>query len=164
MLSGRSVFAIVFFVLLGGFIWSFMAYREAKEQVNLLSSSQGQAQVAQWEVDALLAKVGGLILLPEDEKPAVATIQDIEALVQAEAFYQGAKNGDKVIVYRHKAIIYDPVNNKLVNVGPVYLQNEPVSPVVEPVQEEVFEPEAVVAEETPHEDHEDEEVVDDEEQ
>lgn len=124
MLLGRSVFAILFFGLLGGFIWSFLAYREAKEEISYISSPQGRAQVAQLEIDALLAKVGGLILLPEGEEPAIATIQDAEALARDEAFYRDAKNGDKVIVYREKAIIYDPTSNRLVNVGPVYLQQE----------------------------------------
>lgn len=39
-------------------------------------------------------------------------------------FYTNAKNGDKLIIYKQKAIIYDPVNNKLVNVGPVFIQKQ----------------------------------------
>jgi len=75
----------------------------------------------------LLVKVGKLILLPQDEDPLVATIQDVEALVKDAPFYSDAKNGDKLIVYKQKAIIYDPVSNRLVNVGPVFIQAAPSS-------------------------------------
>lgn len=78
-----------------------------------------QAQ-AQKEADALVAKVGALIVLPADEKPTVATVQDPEKLKE-QAFFANAKTGDKVLIYTtaKKAILYSPTENKIVEVAPV---------------------------------------------
>jgi len=120
----RIALLVLFLALGGGFLWSYVSYQDAKKQLDFLSSQEGQAAAAQREVDALLANVGRLILLLEDEDPLVATIQDAEALAQEEPFYQNAGNGDKLIVYTQKAIIYDPDDDRLVNVGPVFIQDQ----------------------------------------
>ncbi len=77
-------------------------------------------QQAQKEAEALVAKVGALIVLPADEKPTVATVQDPEKLKE-QAFFANAKTGDKVLIYTtaRKAILYSPTDNKIVEVAPV---------------------------------------------
>ena len=35
-----------------------------------------------------------------------------------------SQNGDKLLVYKEKAIIYSPARNVIVNVGPVIIQNQ----------------------------------------
>ncbi len=64
--------------------------------------------------------MGRLITLPEGEEPTVATITDIEKL-KDQTFFQKAKNGDKVIIYTNakKAILYDPIARKIIDVAPV---------------------------------------------
>jgi len=76
--------------------------------------------VAQKEQQAIVAKVGQLMELPSDEQPTVATVSDITKL-SSQQFFQNAKNGDKVLIYpkAKEAILYDPVSNKIVRVGPV---------------------------------------------
>lgn len=86
--------------------------------------SKGIAQ-AQAEVDALIAQVGKLIALPTDEKPTVATVTDIDK-VKDQIFFKNAKNGDKVLIYTkaQKAILYNPTENKIVEVGAVNINNQ----------------------------------------
>ena len=77
---------------------------------------------AQAEMEALVAKVGKLIDLPQGENPTVATITDPEKL-KDQPFFANAKNGDQVLIYptARKAFLYDPSRNKLIEVAPLIL-------------------------------------------
>ncbi len=81
---------------------------------------QSSPSVKQQEVAAIVAKVGKLIVLPEGETPTVATVTDPEKL-KDQAFFANAKSGDKVLIYANakKAFLYDPVNDKLIDVAPL---------------------------------------------
>jgi len=81
---------------------------------------QDPQRIARQETQALIARVSQLIVLPEDEEPTVATVSDPERL-KDQPFFAKAKVGDKVLIYTNakKAILYDPVNNKIVEVAPV---------------------------------------------
>lgn len=85
---------------------------------NLSSVSDPKAD--QEEAKALVEKVSKLIVLPEGEIPTIATISDLEKL-KDQTFFTDAKNGDKVLIYTNtkKAILYDPVANKIINVAPL---------------------------------------------
>lgn len=96
-----------------------------------------EAQV-QEEVDQLVERVGKLFVLPEDERPTVATISDIERL-REQPFFARGKNGDRVLIYTsaRKAILYDPVANKIVEVAPLNIgTGEEIPPPPEPVEPE----------------------------
>ena len=81
---------------------------------------QNPQQVAQEEVKSLVIKVGKLIVLPEGEEPTVATVTDPE-LLKDQPFFANAKTGDKVLIYTNarKAILYNPEENKIIEVAPV---------------------------------------------
>jgi len=86
-----------------------------------LSDLRGNPQdVAQKEVEAVITKVGKLIVLPEGETPTLATVSDPEAL-KSQPFFAKAAKGDKVLIYTNarKAILYNPESNKIVEVAPV---------------------------------------------
>ena len=72
------------------------------------------------EVQKIVTEVGKLIILPKDEEPTVATISDVEKL-RDQVFFANAKNGDKVLIYvkAQKAILYDPVQKKIVEMAPL---------------------------------------------
>ena len=134
MQKNPNLLNIVLFVLLlaalCGFAWSFWRYWSLKQEVRFLSTSQGQQDLNKKEVDKVVEAVGKLIVLPTDQQPTVATIQDVVALAKEQPFFNGAENGDKLLFYQDKAIIYSVKNNKLVNVGPVYNQSgQAVKPV-----------------------------------
>jgi hypothetical protein len=79
-------------------------------------------QVAQDEVKSLIDEVGKLLVLPDNEQPTIATVTDL-AKLKDQPFFAQAKVGDKVLIYTkaQKAILYDPVEKKIVEVAPVNL-------------------------------------------
>ena len=67
----------------------------------------------------LVAKLSQLILLP-DEQPTIATVADPSKL-KDQPFFTKAKTGDRVFIFTNakKAILYDEVANKIVEVAPI---------------------------------------------
>jgi hypothetical protein len=84
--------------------------------------------VQQAQVTALVKQVGQLMLLP-NETPTVATVEDVKAL-SSQPFFVNAANGDKVLVFvnARQAILYRPSQNKIINVAPLYFQNNQATP------------------------------------
>ena len=78
------------------------------------------AKVSSDETKNLVQTVGKLILLPTGEDPTVATVTD-PAKLKDQAFFANAKTGYKVLVYTKAktAYLYDPVQNKIINVSPI---------------------------------------------
>lgn len=123
----RHLFSFLIIIILGvGIIILGLAYYKEHKANKALSSPEASAEMAKKETTALLEKVGRLIRLPADEEPTIATVTDAASLAKEQVFYANAKNGDKVLVYfkAKKAIIYDPINDILVNVGPVFLNED----------------------------------------
>lgn len=105
--------------------WSFYGYQEAKKKLLKLSTVEGQQEVQQREIDELLAQLKRHMLLPEDEQPTIATVTDIDELKGQQPFFEKASNGDKVVIYvnNHKAIIYSPEKDMIINVGTLVVDN-----------------------------------------
>lgn len=75
---------------------------------------------SEYEVRSLVADVGELMLLPDDESPTLATVTDLHAL-EGQLFFKYAEEGDKVLMYlrSQKAILYRPSIHKIIEVGPI---------------------------------------------
>jgi len=99
-------------------------YYDATQKIDVLT--QAQNEMSQEEIDTLLAQVSAHILLPSDETPAIATIFDAAALAETQSFFEQAVDGDKVIIYSDKAIIFRPKEGLIINVGPVIKDTPPV--------------------------------------
>lgn len=104
-----------------GFAYHF--YTQAAE----LKTNPQKAAVE--EAGQLVAKVGELIVLPEGEQPTIATVTDPEKL-KNQPFFARAKKDDKVLIYTNarKAILYDPVLNKILEVAPLNIGNPLANP------------------------------------
>ena len=76
------------------------------------------------EISDLVEKVGEHMFLPTGENPTIATVSDPQAL-KGQAFFENAKTGDKVLIYSNakKAILYDPIADKIVTIAPVSTDN-----------------------------------------
>ncbi|MCX8008576.1 MAG: hypothetical protein N3A54_02635 [Patescibacteria group bacterium] len=72
----------------------------------------------------LIEEVSSRIILPNDEKPTVAVVSDINRL-KDQQFFSAGQNGDIVLIYMNakKAILYRPSEKKVVEVAPVNLNN-----------------------------------------
>ncbi len=110
------LFGIVVAGALGGAIYYFMQYQNT--QALLKDPQKATAEKSK----LLVEEVGKLMVLPQGEAPQVATVSDVNKLKQ-QSFFAQAKNGDIVLIYTQakKAILYDPVQKKLVEVGPINL-------------------------------------------
>lgn len=53
------------------------------------------------------------------EEPLVATITDAIKLKEQEPFYKNAQNGDKVVIWKDKALIYRMEEDKIIDFGVV---------------------------------------------
>lgn len=112
-------------VAVGAFAWSFWSYQNVKQEVAVLKDPQLASELNQKQTEELLSKVSKLLVLPNERQPVVATINDVETLASTQDFYALANNGDKLIIFQNarKAVIYDEDDNKIVNVGPIFVNN-----------------------------------------
>ena len=90
-------------------------------------------QTTQDEVTRIVEEVSKLIVLPTDEIPTLATVSDPLAL-KDQPFFKDAKKGDKVLIYQtaQKAILYDPVAKKVLNVAPLNISGEATETLTTP--------------------------------
>ena len=110
---------LIFVLALVGTGTSIFFYNKYKDTETKIREA---SVVSREDVQALVAKVGKLMKLPEGELPTVATVTDVEKL-KDQPFFARAKVGDKVLLYTQakKAILYDPVDNLIVEVGPLII-------------------------------------------
>lgn len=103
-------------VTAGYFYWQ---YRSLKQNPNALEEKK---------VRETIDRVGKLLVLPRDETPTMATVDDREKL-KDQAFFADAENGDKILLYTQsrKAIIFRERENRIVNVGPILLNTDVAS-------------------------------------
>lgn len=107
-----AIVAVILFLGVGGYF-----YYQAQKNVKIKIDPQFNVQE---EKKRIVAEVNKLIDLPAGEDPTVATVTDIDKL-KDQSFFQKAKNGDKVLIYTsaRKAILYDPVSHKVMDVAPI---------------------------------------------
>lgn len=113
-----------------------------KQKPTWFGLPQGTAQ-AQAEVNAVIAKVSKLMVLP-DETPTVATVTDINA-VKDQPFFAQAQNGDKVLIFQNagEAILFRESENKIIKFGAVNFNQAATSPT--PVSSNTASPKASIA-------------------
>jgi len=77
----------------------------------------------------LISKVGGLITLPTNEEPTIATVADLSKL-QGQIFFANAQLGDKILMYTNanKIILYRPSTNKIINNAALDTMNNASAP------------------------------------
>ena len=115
-------------LLFGGLIILLLASMGAAAflYTQVVELKQDPQRRLQQEAEDLIERVGRLVVLPVGERPTIATVSDIEQ-VKDRPFFANAKNGDKVLIYTNarKAILYDPVNDKIVEIAPVNIGTAP---------------------------------------
>lgn len=88
--------------------------------VKSFTLSQSEDEKAKEQTKTLIAQVKKHMVIP-DEEPVVATVTDASLLVKEQKFFEGAENGDMLLVFPKaaKAIIYSSKRDLVVNVGPL---------------------------------------------
>ncbi len=113
-----GLLCVLVFVVLGLYINSRIQLKKANQD---LAQQQSDPSVkVRQEAEELTAAVGKLIVLPEDEQPTIATVNDLKKL-QDQPFFANAQLGDKVLIYTkaRKAILYRPFENKIIELAPL---------------------------------------------
>ncbi|MFA5947927.1 MAG: LytR C-terminal domain-containing protein [Candidatus Gracilibacteria bacterium] len=128
--KSKIVFIVLAIIATVALVAVFYAYYQAQKEIEFLTSPTAQEEYAKQETADLIAKVKKHIVLPIDEEPLVANVLDAEKLKIEQPFYTDAKNGDKLVIYSTKAILYDAVNDILVNVGPVTIDGDLIKKIV----------------------------------
>ncbi|MCC6710930.1 MAG: hypothetical protein IT416_01095 [Candidatus Pacebacteria bacterium] len=119
----KIILSIIVFVFVAGSsgtaYYFYAKYQEATEALN------NPEKIAQEETARVLAKLGQIISLPEDDEPTIATVLDKTSLAN-EPFFAKAENGDKVIIYAksRKAILYRESEHKIIEFAPIELSQQ----------------------------------------
>ena len=116
-MRNKLIIAIVVVVVVGigaSLVWS----RQGADSLAKLAAQPG-AKVSGDQVNQLVARIGQFITVPSGEQPSVVVLQNVAELAKQQTFYQNAKDGDILLLFSNRAIIYDAIANKLVNVGPI---------------------------------------------
>lgn len=97
------------------------------------SALTGGGKLSDKDVKGLVATVGRLIVLPDNETPTVATVSDPDKL-RSQPFFTNSKKGDKVLIYSgaRKAILYRPEERKIIEVAPLNLTTPAPTPTGSP--------------------------------
>ncbi|MBI5729304.1 MAG: hypothetical protein HY983_03650 [Candidatus Magasanikbacteria bacterium] len=122
------ILAIITLLSLGAAYYSYAKLNEFKKNPQKLSQD---------EVAAVVDQVKQIMILPDGEQPTLATVADPSRL-KDQPFFAKAKVGDKVLLYANarKAILYDPVARKIVEVAPINIGNPPPIAPAAPAPEE----------------------------
>lgn len=114
---------LVLLVAIG--VSGFFVYRYNSLRNNLTFGQQATDE----EIRELVETVGKIYELPKGEIPTVATVSDPSQL-KSQPFFLNARIGDKVLVYinARKGILYRPSNNRIINVSPININKQAVTP------------------------------------
>lgn len=116
---------LVLLVLVGvGGWWAFNT--QSSDDLSNLSANAGE-KLTDSQVQTVIARVSKFMVVPSDEKPSVVVLRNVAELAAQQPFYRDAKDGDVLIVYSSRAIVYDAKANKLVSVSPI--QQNTATPV-----------------------------------
>ena len=105
---------------------SFKMYWDSQQKLAKLQTANPEI-FTEFETDALVAKVARHMILP-NEKPLINTVSEVEKL-RGEPFYAQAQNGDKVLVFSRRAILYSPAQDRVVEIG--FIRATTPTPVAE---------------------------------
>lgn len=105
------ILAIIAIAGIGAAVYYYREYRILKYNPQAASEA---------EVQSLVAEIGRIMQLPNDETPSVATVLDKEK-IKDQPFFKNAENGDKLVAYTkaQKAILYRPSSKKIIEVAPL---------------------------------------------
>lgn len=88
----------------------------------LVTDPAAQREAVRLENEALLLQVQQHILLPGNEAPTVAVIDNAQELASEQDFFKNSQDGDKLLIYPQakRAFIYSPSRDVIVAAGPTF--------------------------------------------
>lgn len=121
-LALKNIYFYILIVLAFGFVASvgigFKNYLANKDKVAGTQAIPTPVAASNDEIGRIVEKVSRHIILPE-ETPQVLTLANINNIKKDQPFFAKAKDGDRLLVYSQKVIIYDPILDKIVDVAAI---------------------------------------------
>lgn len=125
--SGRTVVEVLMGIAIVALaLWSWTLYSDKQNLNEQITKVNNNPQLAvQKQTNDLIKSVGKLYHLPANEQPTIASVTDAAQAKKQSAFFNDAKNGDKVLMYvkAGEAILYRPSTNKIILVAPLTFSN-----------------------------------------
>lgn len=113
---------VLFFILgigAGYFAYDYLTSQGVLDKIN---DPEYVSQLQEQQIENTLSDLKEIMLLP-DEQPTIATLVDIDALKEENPeFYKNAKNGDLLVIYSEKAILFREDEKRIINVAPVFME------------------------------------------
>lgn len=114
--------AVIVIVLVTALVLGFKQAWSGPSKESEKAASPSASTSAPEGIRELIEKVSRHIAVNPGEDPTVATIQDISILKQQNpAFYKDAQNGDRLLVWTDKAVLYSPTRDVILAVLPISL-------------------------------------------
>lgn len=111
--------ALVLAMLMGGVGYMVKLYVDSQQRIaDLTKQLSGTPSGGGLDAKSTVEKVQRHIVLPKEE-PKFVVIQDAATLKQNQPFFAQAKDGDILLVYTSKVILYSPVLDKVVEVAQI---------------------------------------------
>jgi len=111
---------LVAVLVLGGFGYWVHASTSGGSSASNVRDLQVRDGVDPKEVQNIISRVGKLVVVKEGELPTVATIQDISILLpQNPTLYRDAENGDKLLVWSDKIVVYSASKDRVLFAMPI---------------------------------------------
>lgn len=109
---------LVILVLVAGLAGT-MYYKDRAEKVESNPASV-QQEKNQAETDRVLTALKKTLFIGESEAPTVARVEDPEKLKSSNpTFYKDILQGDYLVIYPKRAIVYRESNDQIINVAPI---------------------------------------------
>ena len=119
--SSMRTIALIVVVVLGVIFGIRQVVRMRQEDT---ATSPVPAKLSEKEVRSIVTRVAKHIVLPE-EKPQVVVITNVDTLKKQQPFFTTAQNGDQLLVYPSKVILYRPTSDQIVDVAQIRLTPSP---------------------------------------
>jgi len=118
--SVKIVGVVLVVILVVSVVENFRLYAQVKQLQNPQAAAQNQ-------VREIVANVGRVMELPQNETPTIATVSDLAPL-KSQPFFVNAAIGDQVLIYTNarKVILWRPAESKIIEVAPLNI-NLPTS-------------------------------------
>jgi len=113
--TGKVFVGLFIAVVIIGAIW-FIASSQSGNELASIADNPGD-KLTEAQVKLLVGRLDSFVALPSGETPSVTVLADTRTLAEEKQFYKDAKDGDVLVVYSDRALIFDVRENKLVSYG-----------------------------------------------
>jgi hypothetical protein len=114
-----KIIAILIFLALLGIGIPVKMYLDSQNKLQLYQTGLAPIPTPNAnELKNFIKKVSNHLILP-DEEPKVLPLTNIDLLKKEQPFFSQAKNGDVLLIYSQKVILYDPATDRVVDIAQI---------------------------------------------